>query len=39
VQLALHVTDRGAFRYEFYLPLEEIGRWLPCVSAVRRSSF
>jgi hypothetical protein len=31
---ATYVTDAGAFRYEFYLPLEEMGQWLPCVSEV-----
>jgi hypothetical protein len=34
-RLASRACDPGTFRYEYYLRLEDMAQWLPCVSQVR----
>lgn len=34
-RLASRACDPGTFRYEYYLRLEDMAQWLPCVSEVR----
>ena len=36
-QTSLRVTDYHTFQYEYFLRLEDMGQWLPCMAHVRMS--